>query len=74
MNMESHVNKICQTAYLHLRNIKKSGLISQKMHAFITSRLDFVNAVLYDHLPKFLKAITLTNDNPFRTLTYFCVN
>ena len=33
MNMESHVNKICQTAYIHLRNIKKSGLISQKMHA-----------------------------------------
>ena len=21
MNMESHVNKICQTAYIHLRNI-----------------------------------------------------
>ena len=34
MNMESHVNKICQTAYIHLRNIfKKSGPISQKMHA-----------------------------------------
>ena len=34
MNKESHVNKICQTVYIHMKNIfKKSGRISQKMHA-----------------------------------------
>ena len=59
MNMESHVNKICQTAYIHLRNISKirpyitKDACESLVHAFITSRLDSVNAVLYG-LPKFL--------------------
>ena len=30
MNMESHVNKICQTAYIHLRNIKKNQALYHK--------------------------------------------
>ena len=58
--MESHVNKICQTAYIHMRNISKVTPYITKdargeslVHAFISSRLDSVNAVLYG-LPKFL--------------------
>ena len=59
MNMERHVNKICQTSYIHLRNIKKirpyitKDACESLVHAFITSRLDSVNAVL-DGLPQFL--------------------
>ena len=59
MHMESHVHKICQTAYIHLRNISKirpyitKDACESSVHAFITSRLDSVNAVLYG-LPKFL--------------------
>ena len=59
MNMESHVNKICQIAYIHLRNISKirpyitKDVWESLVHAFITSRLDSVNTVLYG-LPKFL--------------------
>ena len=30
MNMESHINKICQTAYIHLRNIKKNQALYHK--------------------------------------------
>ena len=50
MNMESHVNKICQTAYIHLRNIEKIRSYITKyaseslVHALVTSRLDSVNA------------------------------
>ena len=33
MNMESHVNKICQTAYIYLRNISKIRPYITKMHA-----------------------------------------
>ena len=52
MNMESNANKICQTAYMHLRNIAKikpyiTKDACESLHAFITSRLDSVNAVLY---------------------------
>ena len=47
MNKESHVNKICQTAYI------TKDACESLVHAFITSRLDSVNAVLYG-LPKFL--------------------
>ena len=48
MNMESHVNKITQTAYLYLRNIEKirhfvtNGACESLLHASIISRLDSV--------------------------------
>ena len=59
MKLESHVNKICQTAYLHLKNISRirKSLDVQNcetlIHAFVTSRLDCQNALLYG-LPDYL--------------------
>ena len=53
------INMVCQTAYLHLRNISKIKHCLTKetceslIHAFITSRLDSVNAVLQG-LPNYL--------------------
>ena len=61
MKLESHVNRICQTAYLHLKNISRvrKSLDKQNcetlIHAFVTSRLDCQNAILYG-LPNYLLA------------------
>ena len=51
--MEAQVSKICQSAYFHLRNINSikhilsPAAIEKLVHAFITSRLDNGNALLY---------------------------
>ena len=53
MSMQSHVTAICQAAHLQLRNIGRirksvSFEATEKLvHAFVTSRLDCCNAMLY---------------------------
>ena len=51
--MVPHVNSVCKSAFFHLHNISRirnflprSALI-QLVHAFVTSRLDYGNALLY---------------------------
>ena len=59
MKLESRVNKICQTAHLHLKNISRvrKSLDMQNceilIHAFVISRLDCQNAILFG-LPDYL--------------------
>ena len=59
MKLESHANRIYQTAYLHLKNISqvRKCLDMQNceilIHVFVTSRLDCQNAILYG-LPDYL--------------------
>jgi hypothetical protein len=57
LNMQYHINSLCKSAWFHLRNI---GLIRQYLddstcerlvHAFVTSKLDFMNCLLYG-IPK----------------------
>ncbi len=51
-NLESHVSSICKTAFFHLKNISKlRPMLSMSnaemlIHAFMTSRLDYCNALL----------------------------
>ena len=53
MNMEKHVDTICKSAWYHLRRIgsirKYLDLASTKtlIHAFVTSKLDNLNSLLY---------------------------
>ena len=53
VNLEKHVMNTCKTAFYHLRNIAKiRNCHSQDnaetlVHAFISSKLDFCNALLY---------------------------
>ena len=53
VNLEKHVMNTCRTAFYHLRNIAKiRNCLSQDnaetlVHAFISSKLDFCNALLY---------------------------
>lgn len=53
LTLESHISNMCRVGYFHIRNIKslkpmlnKDALISV-VHAFITSRLDYCNSLLY---------------------------
>ena len=62
MAMQSHVTAVCRSAIFHLRTISRirryltTAVTEQVVHAFITSRLDIGNALLY-RLP--LKQIQL---------------
>ena len=53
INLEKHVMNTCKIAFFHLRNIAKIwNCLSQYeaeilVHAFISSKLDFCNALLY---------------------------
>ena len=57
MSMEHHVTAVFKAGFLHLRNIsRRRKYISRHtakilVHAFITSRVDFCNSLLYG-LPK----------------------
>ena len=53
MSMESHVKKVCQTSYYHIRNINNIRRILTDesaailIHALVTSRLDNGNSLLF---------------------------
>ena len=59
MNFEKHISEICKSAFFHIRNISQVrrylSIESTKtlIHAFVTSRIDNCNAVLYG-LPSYL--------------------
>ena len=58
ISMDTHINQVCKTAFYHIHNIRRiSKYLSQKslktlVHAFVTSRLDYCNSLLYG-LPKY---------------------
>ena len=53
MNLEPHITQVCMVAYMHLSNVRKirnmltDESASQLIHAFITSRIDYCNSILY---------------------------
>ena len=53
LSMTDHINKACNAAFYHLRNLRRikkylsrDSLITL-VHAFITSRLDYCNGLLF---------------------------
>ncbi len=52
LSFDSHISSICKTAFFHLKNISKlRPMLSMSnaeilIHAFMTSRLDYCNALL----------------------------
>ena len=54
----AHINQVCKAAFYHIHNIRRvSKYLSQEclktlIHAFVTSRLDYCNGLLYG-LPKY---------------------
>jgi len=53
LNMNDHVTSVCRAAYYHLKNIRSlKPFLSQEalvtvVHAFVTSRIDYCNSLLY---------------------------
>ena len=53
LTMSTHISKLCGVAFYHLRNIKRiRKYLPRKsaemlIHAFITSRVDYCNSLLY---------------------------
>ena len=58
ISMDAHINQVCKAAFHHIHNIRRvSKDLSQEclktlIHAFVTSRLDYCNSLLYG-LPKY---------------------
>lgn len=57
--MVDHVNSLCRSCYIHIRNIGKirrfltTSATEKMVHAFVLSRLDHHNSLLYG-LPKYV--------------------
>jgi len=53
MSMEKHINQLCASSFYHLRNIGKirqyldQTTAERLVHAFVTSRLDYCNSLLF---------------------------
>ena len=53
LTMNTHVNKLCSATYFHLYNLRRirkylsQETYEQLVHAFITSRIDYCNSLLY---------------------------
>ena len=58
LGMNSHINKICKASFYHIHDIRRiSKYLSKEcrqslVHAYVTSRLDYCNSILYG-LPKY---------------------
>ncbi len=69
LSFESHISSICKTAFFHLKNISKLRPIlsmsnaEMLIHAFMTSRLDYCNA---------LQLESLQVPGSMTTLPWFC--
>ncbi len=52
LSFDSHISRICKTAFFHLKHISKlrsmlsMSNVEMLIHAFMTSRLDYCNALL----------------------------
>ena len=58
LGMNSHINHICKASLYHIHNVRRiSKYLSKEcrqslVHAYVTSRLDYCNSILY-RLPKY---------------------
>ena len=75
LSFEPHINKITKSAFFHLRNVNKvHGLAPRQdaeklIHAFVTSRIDYCNA-LFSGLPKkLIDKLQLIQNSAARILT-----
>ncbi len=75
LSFESHVSSICKTAFFHLKNISKlRPMLSMSnaeilIHAFMTSRLDYCNALLGGCSARLINKLQLVQNAAARVLT-----
>ena len=75
LNMEKHIRKLCQTSIAQLRNIADvrkyltQNAAEKLIHAFITSRLDYCNSLLYGLPSSSLKKVQKAQNIAAKILT-----
>ncbi len=75
LSFESHVSSICKTAFFHLKNISKlRPMLSTSnaeilINAFMTSRLDYCNALLGRCSARLINKLQLVQNAAARVLT-----
>ncbi len=75
LTFEKHVSALCRSAYHQLYNIKKvrdtltDEAASVAIHAFVTSKLDYCNSLLYGLSKGVIKQIQRVQNAAARTLT-----
>ncbi len=75
LSFESHVSSICKTAFFHLKNISKlRPMLSMSnaemlIHAFMTSRLDYSNALLGGCSARLINKLQSVQNAAARVLT-----
>ena len=74
MTMLPHITSICKSASYHLRNISRiRKFLSMKtteilVHAFVSSKLDHCNSLLYN-VPKYIKKLQSVQNAAARLIT-----
>ena len=75
LGMTSHINQICKASLYHIHNIRLISKYQSKecrqslVHAYVTSRLDYCNSILYE-LPKYqLSKLQRTQNMAARLIT-----
>ncbi len=75
LSFSSHIKAVIKSAYYHLKNITeiRSSVCSQdlekRVHAFITSRVDYCNGLLTGHPQKTVRQLQLIQNAAARILT-----
>ncbi len=75
LSFDNHVSSICKTAFFHLKNISKLRPIlsmsnaEMLVHAFMTSRLDYCNALLGGCSARLINKLQMVQNAAARVLT-----
>ncbi len=75
LSFDSHVSSICKTAFFHLKDISKlRPMLSMSnaemlIHAFMTSRLDYCNALLGGCSARLINKLQMVQNAAARVLT-----
>ena len=74
LTMNTHVNKLCSAAYFHLYNLRRirkyltQQTCEKLVHAFVTSRIDYCNSLLYGLPAKQLNKIQRVQNTAARII------
>ena len=75
LSYQSHIKSITNSAFYHLRNISRlrpslsDSVAETLIHAFVTSRLDYCNGVLFGVPKKYLDRLQYVQNSAARVLT-----
>ncbi len=75
LSFDSHISSICKTEFFHLKNISKLRPIlsmsnaEMLIHAFMTSRLDYCNALLGGCSARLINKLQMVQNAAARVLT-----